>query len=106
MRGLRRRIRALPGGPLALKVMVGAVGSVLILLGLALVPLPGPGWAVVFAGLAVLAVEFAWARHALDRSRALVRRGTRWLASLPVVLRYGAAAVLVGLAVTVGWWML
>jgi hypothetical protein len=34
---------------------------------LALLVLPGPGWAVIFAGLAVLAAEFVWARRLLDR---------------------------------------
>jgi uncharacterized protein (TIGR02611 family) len=32
-------------------------------LGLLLVPLPGPGWLVVFLGLAVLGTEFAWAKR-------------------------------------------
>ena len=31
---------------------------------------PGPGWLVIFAGLSVLAVEFAWARRLLKRIKA------------------------------------
>ena len=37
---------------------------VIFLGGLALVPLPGPGWAVVFVGLGMLALEFEWAENA------------------------------------------
>jgi len=106
MSGIRRRVRSLPGGPAVLKIVIGVVGGALVLVGLALVPLPGPGWAIVFAGLAVLAVEFAWARRTLERSRVLVRRGTRWFAGLPLLVRYGSGIVLLGLAVTVGWWVL
>jgi uncharacterized protein (TIGR02611 family) len=42
-------------------------GFTLLAIGLALLVLPGPGWAVIFAGLAVLAAEFVWARRLLDR---------------------------------------
>lgn len=46
------------------------LGGLLVLLGLALLVLPGPGLLVVFAGLAVLATVFP----ALDRHVDLVRR--------------------------------
>ena len=31
-----------------------------------MIPYPGPGWLVVFAGFAILATEFAFAQRALD----------------------------------------
>jgi uncharacterized protein (TIGR02611 family) len=43
---------------------VGGLGGVVALLGLLLVPLPGPGWLVVFLGLAILGTEFTWAKRA------------------------------------------
>jgi tellurite resistance protein TerC len=66
----------------ARKIVVGVVGLTVLLLGVALVVLPGPAIAVIPAGLGILAVEFAWARRWLQRlsdgsSRALGRlRGT------------------------------
>jgi uncharacterized protein (TIGR02611 family) len=45
------------------RVLVGALGGTLAVLGLLLVPLPGPGWLVVFLGLAILGTEFHWARR-------------------------------------------
>ncbi len=41
--------------------------------GVRLVPLPGPGWLIVFLGLAILGTEFAWARR-------LAAVTKRWLA--------------------------
>lgn len=47
-------------------------GSFLLALGIIMIFLPGPGVAVMFAGLAVLATEYAWARRWLDRGRTAV----------------------------------
>lgn len=53
------------------KVVRAAVvlaGFVVVLLGLALIPLPGPGLLVVAGGLALLALEFVWAERVLQRT--------------------------------------
>jgi uncharacterized protein (TIGR02611 family) len=68
-----------------------------------LVPLPGPGWAIVFAGLAIWAIEFAWARQALSWISHRVRKWTQWARRLPTGVRLPLiAAVLLGLA-GIGW---
>ena len=54
--------------PRVRKLIVGVIGSTVILFGLALIILPGPAALVVPLGLAILATEFAWARR-------LIRRG-------------------------------
>ena len=38
-----------------------------LLTGIALIPLPGPGWAVVFVGLGMLALEFKWAENLMEK---------------------------------------
>jgi uncharacterized protein (TIGR02611 family) len=48
---------------------VTVLGFTLILVGIVLIPLPGPGWLIVFAGLAVLATEYVWAERALRAAR-------------------------------------
>jgi len=53
----------------ARRVAISVIGSTLVLIGLALLVLPGPGLLVIGAGLAVLAVEFAWARRTLTELR-------------------------------------
>lgn len=41
-------------------------GFTLLVMGVVMLVTPGPGWAVIFAGLAVLAAEYIWARRLLD----------------------------------------
>jgi uncharacterized protein (TIGR02611 family) len=50
------------------RAAVVLAGFVILLVGLALIPLPGPGLLVVAVGLAVLALEFAWAERLLERT--------------------------------------
>jgi uncharacterized protein (TIGR02611 family) len=54
-------------------------GVVLVLVGALMLVLPGPGLLVILIGLALLATEFAWARRALDRLKAVSRRATQTL---------------------------
>ena len=42
-----------------------AIGGVILLAGVAMLVFPGPGWAVIFLGLAVLATEYVWAHRLL-----------------------------------------
>ena len=80
---------------------MGLLGVAITVGGLVLVPLPGPGWLIVLAGLAVLASEFAPARRLLDFASATLARWTRWLAAQGLAVRAGVAAG-VGLGVAVG----
>jgi uncharacterized protein (TIGR02611 family) len=76
----------------AWRIAVFTVGMAVLLAGLAMLVLPGPGWAAIFIGFAILATEFAWAKVALTwakdttsraRERALdpaTRRRNQWLA--------------------------
>ncbi|MBG6056826.1 uncharacterized protein (TIGR02611 family) [Cryobacterium sp. MP_M3] len=45
------------------RVLVGLLGAGIVGIGLILVPLPGPGWLIVFLGLAVLGTEFPTAHR-------------------------------------------
>lgn len=67
-------------------VAVSTIGSVLVVAGVVLLFLPGPGLVLIIAGVAVLAREFRWARRLRDRlarrarelrTRSRVRRLTR-----------------------------
>jgi uncharacterized protein (TIGR02611 family) len=53
----------------ARRVVVGVVGSTVLLSGLAMLLLPGPGLVVIPVGLAILSTEFVWARRWLSRVR-------------------------------------
>ncbi len=44
-------------------------GFTLLTVGVAMLPLPGPGLLTILGGLALLASEFAWAQALLDRCK-------------------------------------
>ena len=50
-------------------IVIFVVGVTLVVGGLAMLVLPGPGLLVIIAGLAVLATEFAWAQAMLDKAK-------------------------------------
>jgi len=54
----------------ARQVVVAVIGGTVVLLGIALIVLPGPAFIVIPAGVAILATEFAWARRMLKRMKA------------------------------------
>lgn len=54
-----------PVRAVAVKVGVTIVGPLLVVAGIAMLVLPGPGLVVIGMGLALLAAEYAWARHLL-----------------------------------------
>jgi uncharacterized protein (TIGR02611 family) len=57
------------------KTAVTITGGLLVLVGVALLVLPGPGLVVIAAGLAVLASEYVWAKRLLQRVRAKIDEG-------------------------------
>src|SRR5688572_9640809 len=72
----RRRVRGTRLGRVGVKVAVGVLGGAIVVVGLILLPLPAPGWLIIFAGLALLALEFHWARQVLHLTREWLRRWT------------------------------
>lgn len=103
--GFRDRLKANPALAVAYRIVVGIVGFAVVLLGLFLIPFPGPGWLVVFLGLGILATEFAWAERLLDYARRRVRRWTDWLRhqNLGTRLLLGAGTVAILAAFAVGY---
>ncbi|MFF4602395.1 TIGR02611 family protein [Streptomyces sp. NPDC001339] len=53
--------------PLHLSWQVGVfvIGLAVVVVGVIMLPLPGPGWLVIFAGMAIWATEFVWAQLVL-----------------------------------------
>ena len=76
---LRERIRARRTSRAVYRFVVALLGVAITLGGLLLVPLPGPGWLIVLAGLALLATEFEPARRLLEFARRTLQRWTSWL---------------------------
>jgi uncharacterized protein (TIGR02611 family) len=93
--GVLDKIRSNPTGHLALKIGIAVLGGLVVVAGIIMIPLPGPGWAVVILGLAIWAVEFAWARHALEFTKRHVQSWTHWIGrqSWPLRLLIGAVGL-------------
>lgn len=75
----RSRVRSTPAGRLGLRIATGVAGLVVVAVGIVLIPFPGPGWLIVLTGLAILSVEFAWARRLLTFTRRQLERWWRWV---------------------------
>ncbi|MDQ3566440.1 MAG: PGPGW domain-containing protein [Pseudomonadota bacterium] len=58
---------------LARRIVVGVVGATVVLLGMAMIVLPGPAFIVIPIGLAILGIEFTWARRWLRVLRSKVQ---------------------------------
>jgi uncharacterized protein (TIGR02611 family) len=91
--GWRRRLAARRGVNHSYRVGVGIVGGLIVAVGLVTIPLPGPGWLTVIAGLFVLASEFTWAERLLEFTRHHVKRWTDWVGARPMWVR-----LLIGIA--------
>jgi tellurite resistance protein TerC len=57
----------------ARRIAVSLVGGTVLLIGMVMIITPGPALVFIPAGLAILSVEFAWARYWLGRVRAKTR---------------------------------
>jgi Putative transmembrane protein (PGPGW) len=59
------------------KLIVALIGGTVLLVGIALLVLPGPGIPIVLAGIAILASEFVWARRALKNAKDTATKAAR-----------------------------
>jgi uncharacterized protein (TIGR02611 family) len=77
---------------------VGLGGGTVLVVGVIAIPYPGPGWLIVFAGLAILAREFPWAGRLLKYARNKYDAWNEWIRSQSIFIR---SLTLVGTAVIV-----
>lgn len=65
------------------RIAITVIGITLVLIGVAMIVTPGPATVVIPIGLAVLGLEYAWARRLLRRLRGYVdagiTQGSAWL---------------------------
>ena len=110
----REKIRTKPTLNATYRILLGTVGAVVLLAGILMIPYPGPGWLVVFAGLGILATEFAWAHHVNSHVLRYYRKWTHWLGkqhvSVKLAVMAGTCAIvlvtvwLLGVFAAVGGW--
>ncbi|SEH83246.1 TIGR02611 family protein [Mycolicibacterium rutilum] len=96
----RDKLRERPRLEFGYRIAVGVIGLVVLAAGILAIPYPGPGWAIVFVGLGILATEFDWARRLLgwvreryDKAMAWFKEQGLWVQVLGAVF---TAAVVLG----------
>jgi uncharacterized protein (TIGR02611 family) len=105
---VRAQVRALPGGRIVWRIGVTVVGAAVVAVGIVLLPLPGPGWLIIFAGLGILASEYRWAARLLTWVRATFVRWTQWLAGRALWIRLLAviaSLAVLGAVLLAGWFV-
>ena len=74
-KGTREKIRQNPTANRVYRTGVGVVGGGTVALGVALIPLPGPGSLVAIGGLALLGTEFETAKKVNVKAKAAAKKG-------------------------------
>jgi uncharacterized protein (TIGR02611 family) len=101
----RDRLRERPRLEFFYRIAVGVVGMAVFALGIVAIPYPGPGWAIVFIGLGILATEFDWARRLLTYAKERYDKAMAWFHRQgPLVQILGG--VLTALIVALTLWFL
>lgn len=65
----RAKAKTTAAGEMAWRIGVAILGGTITVLGAIFLITPGPGWLIIFAGLGILASEFAWADRALIKTK-------------------------------------
>ncbi|MCE6996209.1 TIGR02611 family protein [Saccharothrix sp. S26] len=103
--GFRHRFRRNPALNLTYRIGVGVVGGLVLVAGVLMIPYPGPGWLVVFAGLAILATEFEWAGRVLRFAKRYYDAWVAWLKRQNLLVK-GLVLAATGLVVVATCWLL
>lgn len=74
----RDRLRDRPAANMCYRVGVGVLGLAVLVAGIIAIPYPGPGWAILFLGLGILATEFEWAHRLLKWVKARYDKVMEW----------------------------
>ncbi|MGW0210672.1 TIGR02611 family protein [Streptomyces sp. NPDC003233] len=83
---------------LSWQVGVFVVGLAVVVAGVVMLPLPGPGWVVIFGGMAIWATEFVWAQLVLRWTKRKVTEAAQ-RALDPKVRRRNITLIVVGLVI-------
>jgi len=103
LRAIRQRIRSTRTGRLTLQLVIAIIGGIIVATGIVLIPFPGPGWLIVLGGLAVWAIEFAWAQRLLSFTRARLEMWWHWLGRQHILVRILAGLIGLVFVATVVW---
>lgn len=87
------------------RVTAGVLGTAIVILGIIALPAPGPGWAIIFLGLGVLAAEFHWAKQLLHRVRVRYDAWVAWMGRQTRVVQLLVMTAILGTVAVCAWIM-
>jgi uncharacterized protein (TIGR02611 family) len=106
----RDRLRERPAVEFGYRIAVAVVGLAVLAVGILAIPYPGPGWAIVFLGLGILATEFRWAQLVLhwvkvryDKVMTWFRSQGLWVQVLGAVFTAAIVVATLWLLGAIGW---
>ena len=89
------------------RVLYTTTGAILVLAGIAMLVLPGPAFVVIPIGLAMLAMEFAWAENALEKALVQADKASQKARDASRAQKImGGVATALGIAAAVAAWFL
>jgi uncharacterized protein (TIGR02611 family) len=100
----RDQLRDRPIADFAYRIAVAVIGLGIVAIGVVAIPYPGPGWAILFVGLAILATEFGWAKRMLSYLRTHYDAGMAWFRRQHVALQ-GLGTAFTALVVVATLWL-
>lgn len=89
----------------AKKTGVAILGFFILIAGIIMIPYPGPGWLVVFAGLGILSTEFEWAKRLLNFAKSKYDAWEKWVMSQNDYVK-AALGFMTFAVVTITLWLL
>jgi uncharacterized protein (TIGR02611 family) len=101
----RDRLRERRRAEFVYRIVVGIVGLTVFAVGIVAIPYPGPGWAIVFVGLGILATEFDWARRLLAYAKERYDKAMDWFRRQHIAIQ-AIGGILTALIVVATLWLL
>ena len=101
----RDRLRERRKAEFVYRIVVGVVGLVVFAVGILAIPYPGPGWAIVFIGLGILATEFDWARRLLAYAKERYDKAMDWFHQQHIAIQV-LGGIFTALIVVATLWLL
>ena len=101
----RDRLRERRRAEFVYRIVVGVVGLVVLAVGILAIPYPGPGWAIVFIGLGILATEFDWARRLLAYAKERYHKAMDWFHDQHIAIQV-LGGIFTALIVAATLWLL
>ena len=99
----RDRLRERRKAEFVYRIAVAVVGLAVLAVGIVAIPYPGPGWALVFLGLGILATEFRWAQLVLHWVKERYDRVMDWFKRQGLWVRVLGAASTAAVVVATLW---